>query len=255
MNTRILIGACALLSLAAVAHAQSAAPAPGVAPASGSTVPPPALVLPVSPATDPLASPEPAQAVPAATSAPPAAPETRATSPKSRALAVSTAGLDRTALLSDDDLTREVARIRARIEVLDADQDLLQAQAAHELQRLQNELARRKLLDEMAGVGQDKTASTGTSASPSGVVVAVPVEVLPVVRSIYGYDGQSFAEIYVGGAKIIATEGTVLATGHRVVAIGPSGVELLRKGRRSVLHVAGSAGINPISPAGLPPSP
>lgn len=261
MNTRILIGAFALLGLAATVRAQSAPPAPGVAPEAGSAVPPPALVLPVSTQPDPLADPLADQlAVPAAPAQATAAPAAQAPAVQAPARQAGPASLSGVgpAVMSDDDLTREVARIRAHIEVLDANQDLLKAQAANDLQVIQNEIERRKLSDELAGMSRAPAASAaapagGTTASASAA--AAPVEIQPVVRSIYGYDGQSFAEIYIGGAKILATQGTVLATGHRVVAIGPGGVELLRKGRRSVLHVAGSAGVNPVAPPGLPPGP
>lgn len=168
---------------------------------------------------------------------------------------------DPTATMAADDMTRDISRLRTRVSVIDAMMDLDQAQVAREKAQIQAQLDLLELKQKLANDGREPSEQTGPEpGTPAALALAVMLEPQPVVRSIYGYAGDSFAEIYVGSAKIIATEGTVLSTGARVVKISPAGVVIVKRGRRSVLQVAGSAGTQPsaapsYSGQGLPPRP
>lgn len=163
--------------------------------------------------------------------------------------------------LGNDDLVRDVARLRTREGRVEAMSDLEKAQLEREKGLIQARLDLLELQNLLANDGKDpaeETATQATLGAPGAASAPVAVyQPQPVVRSIYGHGDNSFAEIYIGSAKIVATKGTVLATGERVVDISPAGVVVVKRGRRQILQVAGSAGIQPASAAapGLPPRP
>lgn len=149
----------------------------------------------------------------------------------------------------NDDLVRDIARYRTRESRLDAMSNLETTHLQREKARIQ---ARLELLEQqnllMAGgktAEEERQEEEALATEQAAAPVYVPPA--PVVRSIYGHGGNAFAEIYIGMTKVVATPGTVLATGERVVDITPSGVVVIKNGRRQVLQVAGSAGVNPAS--------
>ena len=151
--------------------------------------------------------------------------------------------------LGNDDLVRDIARYRTREGRIDAMSDLEKAQLEREKARIQARLDLMELEATLArgGKKEEEKPAAPTPGTPEAAAAAAAVyQPQPVVRSIYGQGGNSFAEIYIGATKIVATKGTVLATGERVVDISPSGVVVVKRGRRQVLQVAGSAGIQPV---------
>lgn len=162
--------------------------------------------------------------------------------------------------MGNDDLVRDVARLRTREGRVEAMSDLEKAQLEREKGLIQARLDLLELRNLLANDGKAPSETPAQAAPGAPGAASAPVAVYqpqPVVRSIYGHGDNSFAEIYIGSAKIVATKGTVLATGERVVDISPAGVVVVKRGRRQVLQVAGSAGIQPASVAapGLPPRP
>ena len=173
---------------------------------------------------------------------------------------------DGTETLSNDNLVRAIARLKARQSVIESQQALDQALAEREKALLQGKLDRLKLQQQIANGGREPSRdamgaiATGPSGRPSVPVMPPPPQ--PVVRSTYGYGASSYAEIYVGANKVMARPGTVLPlTGHRIVSISDGGVIVVdRRGRRGVWPVSGGI-VSDIAPAvsstpmGLPPAP
>lgn len=157
--------------------------------------------------------------------------------------------------IGNDDLVRDVARYRTREGRIDALSDLEKAQLEREKARIQSRLELLELQTLLANDGKvpEEAPAEPAPGSPEAAALALAVyEPKPMVRSIYGHGNNSFAEIYIGSAKIVATQGTILATGERVVDISPAGVVVVKGGRRQVLQVVGSAGVQP---AALAPAP
>lgn len=150
--------------------------------------------------------------------------------------------------MRNDDLVRDIARYQTRESRIEAMIDLESAHLERERSRIQ---ARLNLMEQHALLAaanrppeereREEAEQEAAEAEQAAAPVYVPPQ--PVVRSIYGHGDNSFAEIYIGATKIIATKGTVLSTGERVIDITSSGVAVTKDGRRQVLRVAGSAGI------------
>ena len=235
-----LAGTLALTSLTGAVVAQGA----GAPPAVAAPAPAPAPVAVV---------PAPVQATPAA--APAVSPAPAAPVIATQPLAVDT--------LSDDDLVRRLARLNAQKDVLQAEMSLDRARASRQAAVLESQIKLLELQQQVANGGKKpeaREASTASSSAAAAAAAFVYQAPQPAVRSVYGYGQNAYAEIYVGSDKILATPGTVLSSGHRVVEIGPNGVVLVKNGRRQTLPVRGSAGVQstPVSnsvPMGLPPAP
>lgn len=226
--TNRLACAIALTLVAGLAHAQSAPPPPMV------EAVPTAEAVPM--------------AAPAPTSAP--APASAPTAPVVEQVAQAFSSMS---VLDDhlgnDDLVRDIARYRTREGRIDAMSDLEKAQLEREKDRIQARLDLMELQALLANGGkkpEEKVAAAPEPGTPAAAAaIAAVYQPQPVVRSIYGHGENSFAEIYIGSAKIVATKGTVLATGERIVDISPAGVVVIKRGRRQVLQVVGSAGTQP----------
>lgn len=164
--------------------------------------------------------------------------------------------------MGDDDLTREVARLNKHRDVIQAQMDLDKTRASRNQALLQNQLDLLKLQSTITGFGKESSKAgaqaKGTAeGSESSASSAAPLSMVlppPQVRSIYGFGDNVYAEIYVGSAKVLATRGTVLSGGEKVVDITPSSVVVLKNGRRQVLPVSGSAGIQPLPSTSPSPS-
>ena len=156
----------------------------------------------------------------------------------SRVMALSQSGADESTLL------REVARYQAQLSLMNIVAKIEKSRLDMERERMKFEQEQLEAKAKAAPVSAPAAgASQGSvgGGSPSG---AVPVEIdapKPSVRSIYSFDGKSFAEIVVGGNKVLAEPGTVLLSGERVVSISPSAVVVSRKGRQVKLPLDGSA--------------
>lgn len=246
-----LAGTLALTSLTGAVVAQGA----GAPPAGAVPAPAPAPTgIPVqAPAPTPVAvAPAPVQATPA--SAPAVAP---APAPAAPVIATQPLAID---TLSDDDLVRRLARLNAQKDVLQAEMSLDQARASRQAAVLESQIKLLELQQQVANGGKKPEAREASAAASPAAAAFVYQAPQPAVRSVYGYGENAYAEVYVGSDKILATPGTVLSSGHRVVEIGPNGVVLVKNGRRQTLPVRGSAGVpsTPVSnsvPVGLPPAP
>ena len=112
------------------------------------------------------------------------------------------------------------------------------------------EAAKKDLSDQLSGkTKDDKGASSGGPSGAGGPlpeggapVVAAPVKPEPYVNSVYGYGNDMYAEIILGQTKILATKGTLLTDGSRVVSVSNSGVTISTKGRTKRLAIRGAAG-------------
>ena len=160
--------------------------------------------------------------------------------------------------LSDDDLVRRSARLKAQLDVLQTESQVATARSNREAAQLEAQIKILELRAQVANNGRKPSDGPAPGTAAATAAVAAVQAPQPVVRSIYGYGSNGYAEIYIGYDKVLATPGTVLSTGHRVVEIGPSGVVVVRNGRRQTLGVRGAAGVVPVSasvPMGLPPAP
>lgn len=110
--------------------------------------------------------------------------------------------------------------------------------------------AEKELTDQLSGKSQGdekKTAAAGadgtaTPVSPSVAPIVVAPKPEPYVNSVYGYGGDMYAEIVLGSSKVLATKGTVLNDGSRVVAVSNNGVTLSKGGRTKKISIRGAAG-------------
>lgn len=246
-QTQIVLAIAAVLSLSTGAVvAQSTPPAASVPAAVTPTVAPAsATAVPVAPVVAPA---QPTVSVPVPVVAPAPAP-------------VSTVD---PFSLTNDDLVRHLARLNAQKSVLQAEMSLDQARSSREAAALEGQIKLLELRAQVANGGkkpEDKPAAVPAAGGATGAATVVAYQApQPVVRSVYGYGANGYAEIYVGTDKILATPGTVLSTGHRVAEISANGVVLVKGKRRETLPVRGSAGI--VAPTatipavqGLPPAP
>lgn len=143
------------------------------------------------------------------------------------------------------------------ISYLKAEEDLIKARTARESALQAQAKAHSELKDILAGRDPDRQ---GQSAAGGGQAAADPQAIeaqrqaqaaalarkiaqTPYVNSVYMYGDKAYAEIVIGSTWTMASPGTVLTSGDRVVDISPSGVVVSgRKGRRT-LPVRGSAAI------------
>lgn len=120
-----------------------------------------------------------------------------------------------------------VTQINARRAVIDALESPTQAQVREE---------------EKAKQAADRALEAEQARPAAGLAAAAAPAPQPFVNSIYSYDNKSYAEIFIGANKVVATEGTVLVTGERVVSITPEGVVISGRKGRKTLRVIGTAG-------------
>lgn len=108
----------------------------------------------------------------------------------------------------------------------------------------------------MSPAAQPSSSPSGAQPQASAQSVEPAIEENISVRSIYSFDGQSYAELMVGSAKVIARPGTELINGDKVVTIDQGRVVVLRNGERKVLPLEGSASTSPqaIAPFAAPAS-
>lgn len=251
-NRTILTFAIAsVLSLTGVALAQTTAPqaAPGVAPAA-----PASFAAPVVAAPSPAVVPAPAVVAPAPAVIP---------APSTPSPVINLGNMtDTSADLADDDLLRTRSRLSARRDLVKAQQELDQALLSRQQAQVEGQIKLEQLRVSAANGGKkpEEVQAQKQAAAATAAVVAVARAPQPVVRSIYGFGDNAYAEIYIGTNKILANRGTVLDSGERVVDFTPNGVVVVdKRGRRQTLRVRGSAGtLAPVStPAsqapGLPP--
>lgn len=214
-----------------------------------------------------------------------AAPDTQAPAPAVSSAPVFTSPVQPVAAsspaeLSDDDLMRNLARLQARKAMVEAEGSLETAELNRQKNRLAGQAALTKAGAEAARIqedpfgekakARDEAAKLATvrASSPAGVARGGVAYGGPptLVRSIYGYGDQAYAEMVIGYDKVLATPGTVLTTGERVVSIGSGGVVVIKNGKRRTLPVSGSAStssaILPVSQTttapglpSMPPSP
>jgi hypothetical protein len=150
---------------------------------------------------------------------------------------------------------REISYLTAEVDLADARtkrEAALEAQAAAHT-ALVNTISGKK--DDGKGGG-----SSGSSGGPMGgsspaaidphaaaAALALAVkraEPVPYINSVYSYGNDSYAEIVLGSNKVIATRGTMLVNGDRVVSISPSGVVVSGRHGRKTFPVRGSASIS-----------
>lgn len=168
---------------------------------------------------------------------------------------------DTTAEMPDDDLLRVRSRLSARRDLIKAQQELDQAILARQQAQVEGQIKLMELRTSAANGGKKpEEVRAQQAAAVTATAVAAVQAPQPVVRSIYGFGENAYAEIYIGNNKILANRGTVLDNGQRVVDFTANGVVLVdKRGRRETLRVRGSAGTAAPSAsapaAGLPPFP
>lgn len=239
------------------AQQPTAAPTGFAAPTVAAPTPAPTAV-PVAPAVASPVAPAPVVAAPAVPLATPVA--TPVSSP-----VINLGNMtDTTADMADDDLLRTRARISSRRDLVKAQQELDQAILSRQQAQVEGQIKLEQLRLSAANGGKkpEEIQAQQKAAASTAAVAAVVLAPQPVVRSIYGFGDNAYAEIYVGNNKILANRGTVLDGGERVVDFTPNGVVLVdKRGRRQTLRVRGSAGtVAPVSAQGsvapgLPPLP
>ena len=159
-----------------------------------------------------------------------------------------------TGIFSGSDQTlREIAFLETEVALAEKRKARVDAMSAlkESEQDLQDVLAGRK-------PGATAAAASAAGAVPAGVgpplpgaapgavsVVATPAAAPePYVNSVYGYGDEMFAEIViVGSGKVLASKGTVLMDGSKVVSVSPNGVVLsTRRGGTKRLMIRGAIG-------------
>lgn len=143
------------------------------------------------------------------------------------------------------------------ISYLKAEEDLIKARTARESALQAQAKAHTELKDILAGRDPDRQGQSAAgggqpAADPQAIeaqrqaqaaALARKIAQTPYVNSVYMYGDKAYAEIVIGSTWTMASPGTVLTSGDRVVDISPSGVVVSgRKGRRT-LPVRGSAAI------------
>lgn len=87
---------------------------------------------------------------------------------------------------------------------------------------------------------KEETRLVDGKAVPAAAPVAI--EPQPFVNSVYGYGDQMYAEIIIlGMGKVLASKGTVLADGSKVVSVSNNGVVISGKKGIKRLSIRGSA--------------
>lgn len=92
-------------------------------------------------------------------------------------------------------------------------------------------------------------ASISALSHPAVAVVKTPKPPkpkppVPFVGSVYSFGGESYAEIYLAGNKVIAKPGTVLMNGDKVESVSIDGVVIRGKSGKKTLPVVGLAGVS-----------
>lgn len=251
-RTILTFAILSVLGLTGAAVAQTVAPQPSAAPSSFAA---PAVAAP-SPAPSVVTAP---------VIGPPAAPAGVPSVAPSTAPVVNLGNMtDTSADLVDDDLLRTRARLSARRDLIKAQQELDQALLSRQQAQVEGQIKLEQLRVSAANGGKkpEEVQAQKQAAAATAAVISVARAPQPIVRSIYGFGDNAYAEIYVGSNKILANRGTVLDGGERVVDFTPNGVVLVdKRGRRQTLRVRGSAGsLAPMSSQtsaapGLPPLP
>lgn len=247
------------------------APVPPPAPAGTSLAPPVATGAQQQAAinalqTQQVATTAPAVSVTTTTTTGPAAPAAPAAKPSAGYLIPAGPGdvLPSAEGKSADTVLREIARFQAQLALL---------KAAAEVQKQDFEI-RKTQMEFEKDAADNSAATTSTSVSVSGGPVSTTVSTPAVfvapeptfdisVSRVYGYAGKQYAEIFVNGLKFMASNGTVLPSGDRVVAISAMDVTVVsKKGKRRSLMfgapvASGSTGVagSSSSPYAAPRSP
>lgn len=146
---------------------------------------------------------------------------------------------------------REISYLTAEVDLIDARtkrEEALQKQAK----------AHADLADVVSG---KKPGAAGASGGVDGAAMVSPEQLAeirqakqlelarqiaetPYINSVYMYGDKAYAEVVIGSTWTMATKGTVLISGDRVVDISAAGVVLSGKKGRRVLPVRGSASVN-----------
>lgn len=245
----VAIGMVLAMSAGAVAQGVGAPPAnPAVAPSPAAPSAPVAApmvappVVPTAPAQNPGAlaaieqSATPATAAPAQTSVAPGA-IVQTSGPASYVVPPAGPGI----FQGSEQTLREMSYLKTEVALNTQRKEHVESVMALEA-------AKKDLSDQLSGKSKDdkSVAGGGTSAPgplPSGGNMAMTaVNPEPYVNSVYGYGNDMYAEIVVGRTKVLATKGTVLLDGSRVISVSNSGVTISSKGRSKKLAIRGSAG-------------
>lgn len=89
---------------------------------------------------------------------------------------------------------------------------------------------------------KDQTQIVNGKAVPVSVT-PVAVEPQPYVNSVYGFGDQMYAEIIIlGTGKVLASKGTVLADGSKVISVSNNGVVVSGKKGTRRIPIRGAAG-------------
>lgn len=163
--------------------------------------------------------------------------------------------------MDESTLLSEVGKSQAQMALQNIRAKMEQANMALQRDRLKFQQEQQEAVTKSAELVASQNQARGLTADGKAQVKSEDQEpeVKPSVRSIYSFDGKWFAEIVVGTNKVLASPGTVLVGGSKVVSISSSNVVVLNKGKRSVLPLDGSASVSAqaIAPSitPLPPLP
>lgn len=238
---KVLTGTVIGIVLAASAAAVAQGPSPATVAPSAAPSPSPATVVapvvPTAPAQNPGALAAIEQSVttaPAPAPAPVVATAPASSSPSSYVVPPAGPGI----FQGSEQTLREIAFLQTEVALNSKRKEHVDSVAALES-------AKKDLSDQLSGKVKDDKAGGGSSSAPlppGAAVVAVPVKPEPYVNSVYGYGNDMYAEIVLGQTKVLATKGTVLTDGSRVIAVSNTGVTISSKGRTKKLAIRGAAG-------------
>lgn len=200
--------------------------------------------VPAMPAVAAPAAPAVQQAVPAA----PAAPQTQAVSAlqaniqAQQAQQQSQSQAQSSDLNDEATLVRQVAKKQAKLSLLlmEAKVDKALMDAERERLKFEKEKNEATAAANPVPVAQPAPAAGG-AALPVAAIAPVEEAPLYTVKSTYSFDGKSFAEISNGTSKVVATPGSTLPGGAKVVSISASSVVIAPKnGKKITLFVDSS---------------
>lgn len=155
-----------------------------------------------------------------------------------------------------DQTFREISYLTAEVDLIDARtkrEEALKKQAEAHGQLVDIATGKNKVAPGGQAGGPNATAAEPAKLTPEQEKLAAQNKLLeearriaetPYVNSVYMYGDKAYAEIVLGSTWVMASNGTQLLNGDKVVSISQSGVVVTGKKGRRTLPVRGSASVN-----------
>ncbi len=155
-----------------------------------------------------------------------------------------------------DQTFREISYLTAEVDLIDARtkrEEALKKQAEAHGQLVDLAAGKNKVATGGQAGGSNAAQAEPAKLTPEQEKLAAQNKLLeearkiaetPYVNSVYMYGDKAYAEIVLGSTWVMASNGTQLLNGDKVVSISQSGVVVTGKKGRRTLPVRGSASVN-----------